>query len=76
MYTAHPSLAKINQIEATDAGDIEALANQQQAALSNAPLGSYIENFYLTNPIARASKVMNEMSALKYGQTEKATGTQ
>ena len=76
MYTAHPSLAKINQIEDADTGDIEALANQQQAALSNAPLGSYIENFYLTNPIARASKVMNEMSALKYGQTEKATGTQ
>ena len=77
MYTGHPNLAKLNQITPADGAEIHALAqNAQTGALSNEPMEPCVENFYLTNPIARASKVMNEMSALKNGQTEKATGTQ
>jgi len=36
---------------------------------------STIRDFYLTNPIARASAVMAEMSALKKSFEQGATGT-
>ena len=68
-------IEKINQIEAGDVNEIAALADKDINGLSSAPLSRSTENFYLTNPIARASKVMNEMSAMKYAQQEKATGT-
>jgi len=75
MYMSAPVLAKINQIEAADVNEIIALADQDIDGLSSSPLSRPVENFYHTNPIARASKVMNEMSAIKYAQQEKATGT-
>jgi NADH-quinone oxidoreductase subunit G len=33
--------------------------------MSNEPFGAAIEDFYLSNPIARASAVMAELSAIK-----------
>lgn len=75
LYQAHPRFAALNQVEVADGQDILSLAKNDIEALSTTPLGLSITDYYLTNPIARSSKVMAEMSALKYGQTEKATGT-
>ncbi len=75
MYIAHPRLAAIDSIDPAGYQDILNLAAKDIDGLGDQPLSGSYEDFYLTNPIARASKVMNEMSALKYGQAEKATGT-
>lgn len=75
MYKAHPRLARLNNSEPAGIEDIKNLAKLEMGTLDNKPLTPALEDFYLTNPIARASKVMNEMSALKNGQPEKATGT-
>ena len=39
------------------------------------PIAPAIENFYLTNPIARASSVMADCVSVREGANEKATGT-
>ncbi len=51
---------------AAGAGALKALIETDQA-LSDAPLTSPIKDFYLTNPIARASKTMAECSLLGRG---------
>ena len=43
--------------------------------MDQAPFSYLIEDFYLTNPIARASQVMAECSALFVGKGAEATGT-
>jgi NADH-quinone oxidoreductase subunit G len=63
LFSAHPHLQRIDQIAAGDPADIEKLAGLGGTA-DKAPLRSPIEDFYLTNPIARASAVMAECSAL------------
>lgn len=75
MYNTNPRLAAINTIQPADGQDILKLAASDIDDLSEAPLPHAMEDFYTTNPIARASKVMAEMSAMKKGSTEKATGT-
>jgi NADH-quinone oxidoreductase subunit G len=62
LYAARPHLAKLDQIAPAQA-DFAALA-AIGGALDKAPLVSSIGDFYLTNPIARASKTMAECSAL------------
>jgi NADH-quinone oxidoreductase subunit G len=62
LYAAHPHLAKLDRIAPAQA-DFSALA-AIGGALDKAPLVSSIGDFYLTNPIARASKTMAECSAL------------
>jgi NADH-quinone oxidoreductase subunit G len=64
MFTAHPHLAAIDQIAAGAVSDIEGLAGQG-GQLSSEPFLNAVRDFYLTNPIARASAVMAEMSALR-----------
>ena len=63
LFEAYPHLARIDAIEAGDAADIGKLA-QHPAVAMGAPLASAIHDFYLTNPIARASATMAECSAL------------
>jgi len=63
LAAAHPHLVAIDQIAAADASALTALANVGGAA-SDAPLTSWVDDFYFTNPIARASRVMAECSAL------------
>ncbi|GJM01987.1 MAG: NADH-quinone oxidoreductase [Rhodomicrobium sp.] len=75
MYEAVPRLAGVDTLEPASYQDIVSLADQSLSKLSTDALAPSVEDFYLTNPVARASKVMNEMSAIKYGQTAKATGT-
>ncbi len=59
----HPQFMRIDQIAAGDRGDIAKLA-KLGGAPDKAPLRSSVSDFYLTNPIARASAVMAECSAL------------
>jgi NADH-quinone oxidoreductase subunit G len=63
VFEAVPHMAAIDSIEAGDAADIEKLANGK-AKMDSAGFANVIRDFYLTNPIARASKVMAECSAL------------
>ncbi len=63
LYAAHPHLAKLDQVTEANAGDIAGLAGLGGAA-DKAAFASPIKDFYLTNPIARASKTMAECSAL------------
>jgi NADH-quinone oxidoreductase subunit G len=63
LFAAHPHFMRIDQIAAGDAANIEKLAKLGGAA-DKAPLRSSVPEFYLTNPIARASATMAECSAL------------
>jgi NADH-quinone oxidoreductase subunit G len=66
MFAAHPHLQRIDRIEAGNSADIERLAGLGGIP-EKAPFRSPIDDFYLTNPIARASAVMAECSALAAG---------
>jgi len=74
MYQAHPHLAEIGAVSPAPASDIEALT-KGRAKPKKAAFGTAIADFYLSNPIARASAIMAEMSVLRSGAGEKATGT-
>ncbi|MGC4390643.1 NADH-quinone oxidoreductase subunit NuoG [Agrobacterium sp. M50-1] len=63
LYVAHPHLAETDEIVAGKATDIEALA-AHAGSLNKSAFASTVKDFYLTNPIARASAVMAECSAL------------
>jgi NADH-quinone oxidoreductase subunit G len=63
LFRAIPHLQRIDTIMPGDPEDIRRLASLG-GSLDKAPLQSPIEDFYLTNPIARASAVMAECSAL------------
>ncbi|MGP4670579.1 NADH-quinone oxidoreductase subunit NuoG [Agrobacterium salinitolerans] len=63
LYVAHPHLAETDEIVAGEAADIEALAGKTGSLVKSA-FASPVKDFYLTNPIARASAVMAECSAL------------
>ncbi len=63
LYLAHPHFADADEIAVADVAGIEALATKA-GTLSKAGFASPVKDFYLTNPIARASAVMAECSAL------------
>jgi NADH-quinone oxidoreductase subunit G len=63
LYATHPHLMRIGQIVVGDPDDVRRLA-QRGGAVDRAPFRCAIEDFYLSNPIARASAVMAECSAL------------
>jgi NADH-quinone oxidoreductase subunit G len=63
LNAAHPHLARLDEIAAAEAGDFAKLA-AIGGALDKAPLVTGVADFYLTNPIARASRTMAECSAL------------
>uniref|UniRef100_Q07NL7 NADH-quinone oxidoreductase n=1 Tax=Rhodopseudomonas palustris (strain BisA53) TaxID=316055 RepID=Q07NL7_RHOP5 len=67
IYAAAPHLARIDQIAPADAGAIAALA-ERGGEVGKAPFSCPIKDYYLTNPIARASAVMAECSRLASGQ--------
>jgi len=60
---AHPHFARIDQIEPGTAGDVAALA-KKGGKTDKSAFASPVKDFYLTNPIARASAVMAECSSL------------
>ena len=67
MFKAAPHLMRVDQIEATNAADIKTLAGKG-GNVGKAPFKTSVEDFYLTNPIARASAVMAECSRLASGR--------
>jgi NADH-quinone oxidoreductase subunit G len=67
VFKAVPHLMRLDQIEAGNPGDIKTLAGKG-GSVEKAPFKTSVEDFYLTNPIARASAVMAECSRLASGQ--------
>ncbi|MBO0755149.1 MAG: molybdopterin-dependent oxidoreductase, partial [Bradyrhizobiaceae bacterium] len=66
LFEAHPHLLRIDSIAAGDPSAIGRLA-AVGGTPENVPFHSAIEDFYLTNPIARASATMGECSGLAKG---------
>jgi len=67
IFKVAPHLMRVDQIEAGNAADIKTLAGKG-GSLEKTPFKSSVEDFYLTNPIARASAVMAECSRLASGR--------
>ena len=70
MLEVAPHFARIDEPAAAEWGQFGSTGVMDQA-----PFSYLIEDFYLTNPIARASQVMAECSALFVGNGAEATGT-
>ena len=64
MYAAVPHLAEIGAVRSA-APDTVSELGRSVGALSSEPFSAAIDDFYLSNPIARASAVMAELSALR-----------
>ena len=64
MYKIAPQLAALDQVHKADAAALAELG-QVKGKASNVPFASPVKDFYFTNPIARASKIMADCSALK-----------
>jgi NADH-quinone oxidoreductase subunit G len=64
MYKVAPQLAALDRVTPAPADVISAIASGKGAP-KDEPFRNAVDDFYLTNPIARASAVMAEMSALK-----------
>jgi NADH-quinone oxidoreductase subunit G len=60
MFEVAPHLAGLDEL--TDAGAPDVSALTINASLSDAPFMNNAQDFYFTNPIARASKIMAECS--------------
>jgi NADH-quinone oxidoreductase subunit G len=63
LFRAHPHLMRLGEIEAGNPADIERLA-ALGGDTDKTAFAAPVADFYLTNPIARASAVMAECSAL------------
>ncbi|KAA5601135.1 NADH-quinone oxidoreductase subunit NuoG [Blastochloris sulfoviridis] len=71
LVAAHPHMARLGVAEPADAGTIAALA-AQSGVPDKAPFVGAVGDFYLTNPIARASAVMADCSSLAAGRVQAA----
>ena len=67
LFKSVPHLMRIDQIEPGKADDIQTLA-RKGGSLERTPFKPSVDDFYLTNPVARASAVMAECSRLAAGQ--------
>jgi NADH-quinone oxidoreductase subunit G len=65
MYQAVPHLARLDQVAKADAAELGALS--AKGDMTSEAFASPVTDFYLTNPIARASRIMGECSALRHG---------
>jgi NADH-quinone oxidoreductase subunit G len=74
MYKAAPALARLDAVEPAGLEAVKALAGRG-GALGSEPFGAAVRDFYLTNPIARASAVMAQLSALRRSMGQGSTGT-
>ncbi len=64
MYKVAPHLMRLGQITPANTAELADLA-KAEGAMSGEPFRSPVTDFYMTNPIARASRTMAECSALK-----------
>jgi NADH-quinone oxidoreductase subunit G len=69
LFADHPTFASIDYV-AAGAADLKAITAAGE--VTDAPLVNAIDDFYLTNAIARASVTMAELSAVKSGATKMA----
>jgi NADH-quinone oxidoreductase subunit G len=67
LFTAHPHLQRLDRIAPGSRADIAELA-AQAGKTNRAVFTAVIDDFYLTNPIARASAIMAECSVIAEGQ--------
>jgi len=67
LFRTVPHLIRIDQVEPGNAADVRALASKG-GTIDRAQFKSSVDDFYLTNPIARASAVLAECSRLASGQ--------
>ena len=67
IFKTYPHLLRLGQITPADPADVRKLAALGGSA-DRAPFKSIVGDFYLTNPIARASPIMGECSALAQGR--------
>ena len=63
LFTAHPHFAREDEIASGAADEIAAVAKKPRK-MNKSGFASPVKDFYLTNPIARASAVMAECSQL------------
>jgi NADH-quinone oxidoreductase subunit G len=75
LFAACPHLALLDQVTPADSGAIERLGAQESGKPGRERFGEAITDFYLTNPIARASAIMASLSAMHEEGAEGATGT-
>ncbi|MCY0095322.1 NADH-quinone oxidoreductase subunit NuoG [Hoeflea ulvae] len=73
LYAEYPHFAEIDAISTGDGGAIAAIA-KKPGKMNKSAFASTVKDFYLTNPIARASAVMAECSAL--AKTAKAVAAE
>jgi NADH-quinone oxidoreductase subunit G len=64
MYKAAPQLARIDTVERAGADGLAAVGRLAGDVLAE-PFAPAVDNFYMTNPLARASAIMAELSAMK-----------
>jgi NADH-quinone oxidoreductase subunit G len=67
MYAIAPQLAALDQLFPADAAALSELG-RGEGKTSSAAFVSPVKDFYMTNPIARASRTMAECSAIKNGR--------
>ncbi len=71
LYAAYPHLQALDHVEPAALADVKALG-AGAGSLTSTTFKNPIADFYLTNPIARASAVMAECSALAAGRVAAA----
>lgn len=71
LYEAHPHFAALDGLPANDASEIGKLAGLG-GKTDKAGFSPVVADFYQTNPIARASAIMAECSALASGRHQQA----
>jgi NADH-quinone oxidoreductase subunit G len=64
----------VDQIAPGEHTQVEALA-AGDTRFEDVVFGAVVDDFYQTNPIARASAIMSELSALAHEHDHGATGT-
>lgn len=71
LYQEFPHFGDVDAVMVADAADIAKLS-KKSGKMNKGAFASSVQDFYLTNPIARASAVMAECSALAKGQAKAA----
>lgn len=76
LYSQFPHFARLDEVAEAGSFDVNAIAKSLGASKSlkvlGTPLASPVKDYFMTNPIARASKVMAECSALRSDTVQQA----
>jgi len=76
LYEEYPHFATLDEVAESGLTDVNGFVKAMGASKTGkvlaAPLTSPVKDFFMTNPIARASKVMAECSAMRSGDLKQA----